>query len=798
MYISSNFLRHDNKYNSFLSFGFISYLCFFQKQGFLSAKGNSLFNSTLMKAEFAQRKLNDSRQNKVRRGKHDLLYQETPKTHNDYIKVIFNSYLINDVREFCKNNNFEVLASAKNKATFIKNYLFKIGVIDENNNTCELQLTSPDYNLHNKIEFEFVENEDSSDYTTTTEDSEQKVDKKSSYSNNNNEIIENEVESEEEVNNLNSTIPKDVQIHNGNVQHDQHGVVALHSTDDSRLSHLCPHTKRMLKSVIKTNGVLTFINICDHPNYEYLNVESRAELEKIFINPSSQSTDKEIVLTSLNEIAMSKLSPFTERFLKIQLEKADGYLTCDMLFAMDDMKNVELKDKKILFNFFHQIEEDSNYDVEQDFNLLTKEIFDADDNFYENLSPHSYNLISEKLISGDHTGEGGMQYIDVLDLMHILTMEEKLFLDSYFMKEEEPNPNKKRKISHNNNSILDLDTTSTEKTASTKNSFQFDRRRLNIVKDKKDHVVVAKSIEHEKNKKKQKYKGELNSMVMKPYKSRDDEDQAVRETSATLESRVSYPLLYSDAVRYYVTITWPRNKEKAPFFGFQSYYLQRVIKKILEKWNDESSHPFNKDHYETFIETYGQCVEPGSNEYKEDKGKAGFYKRYNLFLLFSIKGSKFVEWKKMGINSYQQKTLVESLTTSFMKSIFHHNEFEYLYVNEFEEKDYNREGYNGQLVPMSAENEYPKATGKLYISKMSRKIASTRGKPSDFFKKLRECTFSFHFDLDLYNIMTPTDLEILMESIGHDVDNINEQHEKVFQTKKWWRKDSITTLSDSF
>ena len=706
--------------------------------------------------------------------------------HNELVKMLFKIYFIKDLRTFCKVNGFEVLASASDKKKFVKEYLLKIGIIDRNEKTTKVQMTSSQYNYHNTVVFDFVDGEESCDDQKKgvdrglTKEADEKVDKNLNETLNHNSCLKRKNEdgyshqNEEEINN----VPHNV-------------VVSKPKSLDEKLSS-------------------------DHSSLggTTANDEVQVLAKSFFPHNNDTFIPNNNVIESEKDPELMKLTPFAKQSLKLAL-KIEKSLTYPKICLMRNFPHFLEEDKAILKKYFGIKDK-----------VLTKTMFETSDDFVDNLSPKIFNAIYERFSHDDYLEQDGLKWADVtVGIDSQCSQREKKFIDSYFGKDFTTRPTKRMKtttipeITTNESthqfegietfpsspptrniittsscsnsiigtppSLLSLNTPTSATDVITHESHDY-------VKVSDDNLITKKSIQANLNDNKKKYKGKSYDMEMKPYKVPDSEDRSSKEIQATLECRITEPLIYKNAVRYMIQVHWPKNnRDTAPYFGFQAYYLKPAIENTLKEMKSRLSYPFNEESYDFNIITYGECIEPCSNEFKvhSGKNKRTTYRRYNLFFLVSIKGLKFLEWEKLLGAIVHQKTQLEKLLTTFMRHVLDSKHFEFFYVNEFETKDHDKEKYAGSLKPMTSFSEYPKASIKQYLGGMSRKIASTRQKPSQFFKTLKECDFSFHYDLQLYHVMTPSNLEEFMRSIHHDPNNVSEQHDKVFQTTKWFLKD---------
>lgn len=663
--------------------------------------------------------------------------------HNNMVQMLFEYYQMKHLKSFCSVNKFEPISQAKDKKKFIANYLKIIRVLDDNGEVSNILMTSKQYTQpteHDLNVFKINDDSDTESISNSFSDDENSSNDKNHPTNDTN------------IASISTPLNDDV------VE-----IVVKSIDEDERLNDLSFFTKRLIKSMLKQYESVTYSGLYLSPSFKMLPEEDLNLLKAIF-----QIDNKDI----------------------ISFEK-----------------------------------------------MLTIDTFENEDDFMTIFTPSVYNLIAESFEKPDIIKKGGMDYDDFDDMFDILTYEEFRFINKFFGKdsssEGENRPYKRSKDSStvNNENYLspsanttpitvtpasktvsDYSSTISSSASSSSTMASHENNRCNSSVSSRSIRNLSKSIssdsngdlersmvQYQVNNAKKNYQGKKTmKKVMKKIKNMNEDQNSisVQQQVHTMEARISTQITYDDDIssRYIIKLdilaTRGRNKNIGKsLYGFQPFYIHSAIESAQKELKSDIELKFPNKEFQFDFFKLKQCAQPGSNQYHEEDGQHPNQKffRYHLYMVLSIMGGEHAELKTLV--PLEKKNHIERIVESYLKFIFEHRKcMEYFYVNCFEKSTYERRDSDGYNTPMDRMSEYPKTFIKDYISKMGRHVASTQTQPSDFFRKLINCTFSFHHDLVMYNFVTPNDMEEFMNALNHKPEDGNEDSEieNIFQTRKWY------------
>ena len=507
-----------------------------------------------------------------------------------------------------------------------------------------------------------------------------------------------------------------------------------------------------------------------------------------------------VVMKTLNFKEFTEFSPRARTRLK-KLYENSTYLSSKLIAGQPFLKEFNDHDVKVLHKVFG-IERDQKYVT-----LTTLE-----EGFIDVLKGENFNVLYEILESKS----GGM--ICRKDLMNTslwkdsLTQDEKIHIDKFFgflpslkRKELENVPTTPTKKINSSESIISTPTIVTPRstfgtpTSSVATTSVVDTggntcvATTSVISTGRDNSCHISS--HELNAIRNRRK--IGKISVNIYE-RTNNEESMQGSNATLVARISHPLIYTNAARYFIYLNWPeprrRPNSSGSYFLWQPYFLPPIMESVQKTMIEEDSIPFERGLVDLAFETVDKNTTPGSNIVSTyTKGKS-VYKHQHLTLLLTIGGYKFDEWCVLADrNITQQRSLVENIATTYIKAFFCHRTFEYNFIKFYDAKEFATLEFNNQGVndkrPIKNIQEYPKKDLSEYLSRMSRAAASTKAKPSEHFQKLRNCDISFHHDLVLYEHHRPSDIEDMMRKCKFipDENSKNDSNlETVFSVSKWY------------
>ena len=280
-------------------------------------------------------------------------------------------------------------------------------------------------------------------------------------------------------------------------------------------------------------------------------------------------------------------------------------------------------------------------------------------------------------------------------------------------------------------------------------------------------------------------KGKKTIQMKGGFIAQSSEQQSVKGTFKSIQTSISSIVEFSGKGLFITKVDLLARNAAGQYFAWQPFYLKDTCEKIVNLMMTKGD-LFREEDFGFHFLAYNRCLKPGSHEYFKSRD----FSIFDLFMVIEVKDDKFDRWYEM--NDIGRKNFLEEVSTTILKNIFSHEQFEYEYVNCFEKKEFEKRNNSeriGDRTPMSTFHEYPKKMKKSYISSMAKRIASTTSITSEFFLKLKEAEYECVHGLRVYNCMVPSDIQHLMDAARVPTEpKIDPDHEKVFETKLWENK----------